>query len=177
MADYDWDMPKLTPEELAIRERRDAELSARRIESYRCALAEARQMLISGEAELYHTLEFVNELAARIKTAETDAARQAWLYLENHGELAYSETRTVKAGDNVKAPDAQYLSGYQPYAIPKQAVTNVGSVKQEQGVNSTRALLTQAYLETKLSEGAVIKVENADGSVEEIEFTREWLDN
>lgn len=172
MADYDWDPPTYTAKEREQHKLAEIAKKQREKDSFQCALAEARRMLMSGESALYHATEFVNEIHHRMKIREGDSARRAWLYLEDHREIEKGFGYKKGPGPNLKEPDPEYLSDYEPYFVPVEATPN----KTARLSATRRALTTQKYIHEQLNQGATFLIRRPNGETEELQFTQEWLD-
>jgi len=173
MADYDWSPITYTPAELEESKRRDTETAKRELEAYDCALAEARRLLISGQANNMHLLQFKNEIAARAKIVTSTSVKKALQTLSSRGEYSYRLGQTLLS-ENPTFPDEAYLSDYRVVKVPSE-LTLVEEPELRVSKNMDRKIAGYDFLEKQLNEGATIFVKDKDGNMTEIIFTEDKL--
>lgn len=149
-----------------------ARLDAERKEkehNFNLALAEARRMLCSYEAEGMYAMDFRTEIDYRSKT---NAGRDVVNFLEDRAEIEsiMRSNGTVSILKQIP-PNENFLSEYIPNVIPtvENGWENYPDVSYSH-LDKRRALLTQRVIQKHVKEGSTILVRKPNGDIEEIPF-------
>jgi hypothetical protein len=136
---------------------------------FNLALAEARRMLCSYEAEGMYAMDFRAEINYRSKT---NAGSDVTNFLED-----YAEIESIMRSNGIVAilkqipPDERFLSEYTPNVIPivENGWENYPDVSHSH-LDKRRALLTQRVIQKHIKEGSTILVRKPNGDIEEVPF-------
>lgn len=136
---------------------------------FNLALAEARRMLCSYEAEGMYVMDFREEINYRSKTGSGSDVTN---FLEDHAEI----DSVMRSNGRVVVlkqipPIEENLSDYVPNVIPiiENGWENYPGVSYS-NLDKKRALLTQRVIQKHVKEGSTILVRKPNGDIEEIPF-------
>jgi len=144
--------------------REERELKERR---FNLALAEARRMLCSYEAEGMYVMDFRKEIDYR---SQTGSGRDVTFFLEDHHEIDARTDGRVTILKQVP-PNEEFLSEYTPNVIPivEDGWENFPNVSYSY-LDKRRALMTQRVIQKHIKEGSTILIRKSNGDIEEIPF-------